>query len=178
MCAVCVCAPDLTTTSTNLPVSVLSVCVLSVCVYDPDLPTTSTNLPVCVCVCVCVYVCVCMWGLWLGVPMSHVNYKKSYCPPVEFKKRLCHPVDFRKRLCRISLRPKNGRVALSILGVCVCMHVCLCVCLCVHVHVHMCVCLHPHSPTAPTYFTLPLHPPTLHPHTLPTILALDGLRNV
>ena len=42
-----------------------------------------------------------------GVPMSHVDYKKGQCRPVEFKK---HP-------CRMSLRPKKGCVALSILGV-------------------------------------------------------------
>ena len=39
--------------------------------------------------------------------MSHVNYKKWKCRPVEFK----------KTYCRLSQKPKLGRVALSILGV-------------------------------------------------------------
>ena len=30
---------------------------------------------------------------------------------------LCRPVDFKKRLCGMSLSPKKGHVALSILGV-------------------------------------------------------------
>ena len=65
-------------------------------------------------------------GGW-GVPMSHVDYKKRQCRPVEFKKlpcrpvefkkQSCHPVEFKKWPCRMSLRPKKGRVALSILGV-------------------------------------------------------------
>ena len=45
-------------------------------------------------------------GGW-GVPMSHVDYKKGICHPVEFKE---HP-------CRMSLMPKMGCVAVSILGV-------------------------------------------------------------
>ena len=62
-----------------------------------------------------------------GVPMLHVDYKKRLCRPVEFDKRLCHPVDFKKGPCRpvdfkkwssrMSLRSKNGCVAVSILGV-------------------------------------------------------------
>ena len=62
-----------------------------------------------------------------GVLMSHVDYKKRQCPPVEFKKQpcrpvefkkqFCHPVEFKKQPCRMSLRPKKGRVALSILVV-------------------------------------------------------------
>ena len=62
-----------------------------------------------------------------GVPMSHVDYKKKQCPPVEFKKQpcrpvefkkqSCRPVEFKKQSCRMSLRPKKGRVALSILRV-------------------------------------------------------------
>ena len=56
-----------------------------------------------------------------------VDYKKRQCPPVEFKKQPCRPVEFKKQPCchvkfkkqpfRMSLRPKKGRVALSILGV-------------------------------------------------------------
>ena len=66
-------------------------------------------------------------GWMVGVPMSHVNYmksscrpvnfKKSSCRPVDFKKSSCRPVDFKKSSCRMSLRPKKGRVAMSILGV-------------------------------------------------------------
>ena len=65
-----------------------------------------------------------------GVPMSHVDYKKWYirnvalsnlrkrpCHPVHFKEGPCSPVELKKRLCPMSLRPKNGCVALSILGV-------------------------------------------------------------
>ena len=37
--------------------------------------------------------------------------------PVEFKKQPCRPVKFKKQPCHMSLRPKKGRVALSILGV-------------------------------------------------------------
>ena len=64
-------------------------------------------------------------GGW-GVPMSHVDYKKWCrpvefkklpCRPVEFKKHPCRPVEFKKLPCRMSLRPKKGHVALSILGV-------------------------------------------------------------
>ena len=39
--------------------------------------------------------------------MSHVDYKKL----------LCHPVDFKKVPCRVSLMPKKDHVAVSILGV-------------------------------------------------------------
>ena len=59
--------------------------------------------------------------------MSHVDYKKSSCHPVEFKKSPCRPVEFKKGPCRpvefkktpccMSLKPKMGHVALSILGV-------------------------------------------------------------
>ena len=35
----------------------------------------------------------------------------------KFKKQSCRPVEFKKQPCRMSLRPKKGRVALSILGV-------------------------------------------------------------
>ena len=59
--------------------------------------------------------------------MSHVDYKKWLCRPVEFEKRPCHPVGFKKwpchpvkfkkRPCCMSLSPKNGRVAVSILRV-------------------------------------------------------------
>ena len=52
-----------------------------------------------------------------GVPMLHVDYNKWLCRPVEFKKHPCRPVEFKKLPCRMSLRPKKGRVALSILGV-------------------------------------------------------------
>ena len=62
-----------------------------------------------------------------GVPMSHVDYKKRQCRPVEckkqpcrpveFKKQSCRPVKFKKQPCRMSLRPKKGRVTVSILGV-------------------------------------------------------------
>ena len=45
------------------------------------------------------------------------EFKKRVCHPVEFKKGLCRPVEFKKRLCRMLLRPKNGCVALLILGV-------------------------------------------------------------
>ena len=48
----------------------------------------------------------CMGGGW-AVPTSHVDYKKSPCRPVKFK----------KITCRLSLKPKKGCVALSILGV-------------------------------------------------------------
>ena len=66
------------------------------------------------------------WGLDRGVPMPHVIFKKWQCRPgalkvpyhpVAFKKVLCHHVDFKKVPCRISLRPKMGCVAMSILGV-------------------------------------------------------------
>ena len=46
-----------------------------------------------------------------------VEFKKGPCGPVKFKKGLCHPVDFKKGPCRMLLRPKKGRVALSILRV-------------------------------------------------------------
>ena len=59
--------------------------------------------------------------------MSHVDHKEWSCRPVDFKKVPCHPgdfkklscrpVDFKKVPCRLSLRPKNGRVAVSILRV-------------------------------------------------------------
>ena len=59
--------------------------------------------------------------------MLHVDYKKlKWCPhefkkrprrPVDFQKMLCRPVKSKKEPCRKSLRPKNGCVALSILGV-------------------------------------------------------------
>ena len=72
-----------------------------------------------------------------GVPMSHVDYKKWLCHPVDFQKTSCHPVDFKKTpcrpvnfkktpcrpvkfkktSCRMSLMPKKGRVAVSILRV-------------------------------------------------------------
>ena len=65
-------------------------------------------------------------GGW-GVPMSHVDYKKWLCHPVDFKetsyhpvnfkKNPCHPVEFKKTSCRMSLGPKKGRVAVSILRV-------------------------------------------------------------
>ena len=42
---------------------------------------------------------------------------KQPCRPVEFKKQSCRPVRFKKQPCRMSLRPKKGRVAVSILGV-------------------------------------------------------------
>ena len=45
------------------------------------------------------------------------NSRKTLCRPVDFKKVSCRPVDFKKVLCRMSLRPKKGRVAVSILGV-------------------------------------------------------------
>ena len=38
-------------------------------------------------------------GEW-GVPMSHVDYKKTLCHPVHYKKTSCHPVDFKKTSCR------------------------------------------------------------------------------
>ena len=63
----------------------------------------------------------------MGVPMSHVDYKKWQCRPVEFKETTCHPVDlkktschyvgFRKVPCRMSLMPEKSHVAMSILGV-------------------------------------------------------------
>ena len=60
--------------------------------------------------------------------MSHVDFKKRPCRPVEFfKKRLCRPGDFKKAscchvyfkkvACCKSLKPKMDSVALSILGV-------------------------------------------------------------
>ena len=59
--------------------------------------------------------------------MSHANYKKWLCRPVEFKTSSCRHVDFRKVPCplslsllipcRMSLKPRNGRVAVLILGV-------------------------------------------------------------
>ena len=49
--------------------------------------------------------------------MSHVDYKIWQCRRVEFKRGPCRPVDFKKGPCRMSLRPKKGRVAVSILGV-------------------------------------------------------------
>ena len=55
-----------------------------------------------------------------NTPVALSNLKKHPCRPVEFKK---HP-------CRMSLRPKKGRVALSILGVYTHMSVCMSVCLC------------------------------------------------
>ena len=39
------------------------------------------------------------------------------CRPVDFKKVPCRLVDLEKVPCRMSLRPKKGRVAMSILGV-------------------------------------------------------------
>ena len=47
--------------------------------------------------------------------MSHVDYKKWQCRPVDLKKVPCRPVDLKKVPCRMSLRPKKGRVAMSIL---------------------------------------------------------------
>ena len=44
--------------------------------------------------------------------------KKVLCRPVDFKKVSCCPVDFKKVPCRMLLRPKKGRVALSILRKC------------------------------------------------------------
>ena len=68
-------------------------------------------------------------GGWMGeggspcrisiIRNGHVDFKKTSCRPVDFKKTSCRPVDFKKRAvspCSMSLRPKNGRVALSILG--------------------------------------------------------------
>ena len=49
--------------------------------------------------------------------MWHVEFKKNLCHPVDFKKASCRPVDFKKGSCPMSLRPKNGPVALLILGV-------------------------------------------------------------
>ena len=49
--------------------------------------------------------------------MSHVDYKKWLCHPVDFKETSCHPVEFKKTSCRMSLGPKKGRVAVSILRV-------------------------------------------------------------
>ena len=59
--------------------------------------------------------------------MSHVVYekwkcrpvrlKKSSCLPVEFKKSSCRPVEFKKSSCRMSLKPKKGHVAVTVLGV-------------------------------------------------------------
>ena len=54
------------------------------------------------------------YNKWLCRP---VEFKKLPCWPVEFKKHPCRPVEFKKLPCRMSLRPKKGRVALSILGV-------------------------------------------------------------
>ena len=51
-----------------------------------------------------------------GVPMSHVEYKKWLCRPVDLKKTSCRPADVRKASCRISLRPKKGHVSLLMLG--------------------------------------------------------------
>ena len=53
---------------------------------------------------------------WVESPccMSIIRNYKLY--PVEFKKGLSRPVDFKKRQCHISLRPKKGCVAVSILG--------------------------------------------------------------
>ena len=72
-------------------------------------------------------VCNKIWGGGWGVPMSHVDckkwlcrpveFKKSSCRPVDFKKSPCHPVEFKRGPCRMSLSPRKGRVALSILGV-------------------------------------------------------------
>ena len=50
-------------------------------------------------------------------PCRRVELKKKLCRRVEFKKRPCRPVDFKKVPCRLSLRPKNGRFAVSILRV-------------------------------------------------------------
>ena len=50
-----------------------------------------------------------------GVSLEWV--KTQPCRPVEFKKQSCRPVEFKKQPCRMSLRPKKGRVAVSILGV-------------------------------------------------------------
>ena len=52
---------------------------------------------------------------WQCLP---VNFKKVPCRPVDFKKVPCRPVDFKKVPCHMSLRPKKGRVAVSILGAC------------------------------------------------------------
>ena len=46
-----------------------------------------------------------------------VDFKKVSCRPVDYKKVSCRPVDFKKVLCRMSLRPRKGRVAVSILRV-------------------------------------------------------------
>ena len=46
-----------------------------------------------------------------------VDFKKVPCRPVDFKKVPCRPVDFKKVPCRLSLMPKKGCVAMSILGV-------------------------------------------------------------
>ena len=54
------------------------------------------------------------WGVDGGSRRrKHVDYKKSSCRPVKFK----------KITCRMSLKPKKGCVALSILGVYTPMHV-------------------------------------------------------
>ena len=45
------------------------------------------------------------------------NLRKLHVALSIFKKVSCRPVDFKKVLCRMSLRPKKGRVAVSILGV-------------------------------------------------------------
>ena len=39
------------------------------------------------------------------------------CHPIDFKKTSCRHVDFEKVPCRMSLRPRRGHVAVSILGV-------------------------------------------------------------
>ena len=49
---------------------------------------------------------------WLCRP---VEFKKGPCRRVEFKRRPCRPVEFKKVPYRLSLRAKNGRVAVSIL---------------------------------------------------------------
>ena len=49
--------------------------------------------------------------------MLVVGYKKWEYRPVEFKKSSRRPVDFKESSCRMSLKPKKGCVAMSILGV-------------------------------------------------------------
>ena len=60
--------------------------------------------------------------------MSHVDFKKRPCRPVQYKKNtLCRPVDFKLSSChhvdfkkvtfRMSVKPKKGCVAVLILGV-------------------------------------------------------------
>ena len=51
-------------------------------------------------------------------PKGNVALSNLRKPHVEFKKTLCRHFDFKKGPCRMSLMPKKGRVALSILGVC------------------------------------------------------------